>query len=146
MIPTSVAEVASAVGGRLTAGTDPDTVVTGPVTVDSRQVAPGALFVALPGERVDGHDYAAAAEARGAAAVLAARAIGVPSVLVDDPLAAVGLVARDVLDRLPRLHRRRGHRLVRQDQHQGPARRPAGPARSHRGPAGLVQQRARACR
>jgi UDP-N-acetylmuramoyl-tripeptide--D-alanyl-D-alanine ligase len=104
VIPTSVAEIASAVGGRLTAGTDPGTVVTGPVTADSRQVEPGGLFVALPGERVDGHDYTAAARARGAAAVLAARETGVPSVLVDDPLAAVGLVARNVLDRLPRLH------------------------------------------
>ncbi len=39
--------------------------VTGPVVIDSRQVVPGALFAALPGEHVDGHDYAAAAARQG---------------------------------------------------------------------------------
>jgi len=41
------------------------------VAVDSRRVKPGDLFVALPGARVDGHDFAAAAAAAGARAVLA---------------------------------------------------------------------------
>src|SRR5688500_11247488 len=43
------------------------------VAVDSRAVRPGNLFVALPGARVDGHDFAAEALSRGAAAVLAER-------------------------------------------------------------------------
>ena len=43
--------------------------VTG-VTIDSRKAGPGSLFVALKGEKADGHDYAAAAEKAGAAAVL----------------------------------------------------------------------------
>ena len=42
------------------------------VEFDSRQIRPGALFVALAGERVDGHDYVAAARAAGALAVLGA--------------------------------------------------------------------------
>ena len=37
------------------------------VALDSRQVQPGSLFVALPGERVDGHDFVEAAFAAGAA-------------------------------------------------------------------------------
>ena len=41
--------------------------------VDSRQVIPGALFVALPGERVDGHDYVAHAFSRGASFALVSR-------------------------------------------------------------------------
>jgi len=41
--------------------------------VDSRQVIPGALFVALPGERVDGHDYVESAFARGAQVALVQR-------------------------------------------------------------------------
>ncbi|MCK9485774.1 MAG: UDP-N-acetylmuramoyl-tripeptide--D-alanyl-D-alanine ligase [Dehalococcoidia bacterium] len=60
--------------------------------VDSREVRPGDLFVALPGDRVDGHDYAAAAVAAGAAGVLATREAaieGVPLFVVDDSLAAL---------------------------------------------------------
>ena len=56
---------------------------------------PGGLFVAVVGERVDGHDYAA-----GAHAVLGSRPTGVPSVLVDDPVVALGRLARHVVDRL----------------------------------------------
>jgi UDP-N-acetylmuramoyl-tripeptide--D-alanyl-D-alanine ligase len=41
--------------------------------VDSRLVIPGGLFIALPGERVDGHDYVRAAFDRGAAAALVER-------------------------------------------------------------------------
>jgi UDP-N-acetylmuramoyl-tripeptide--D-alanyl-D-alanine ligase len=44
------------------------------VMIDSRRVEPGDLFVALPGERVDGHDFVAAALAKGAAAALVERA------------------------------------------------------------------------
>jgi len=72
MIPLTLADVAQAVGGRLT-GADPATVVTGPVEYDSRRVEPGGLFVAFPGEQVDGHDYAAGAYAAGAVAVLGTR-------------------------------------------------------------------------
>lgn len=103
MIALSLAEIAVAVGGRLTAEADPARVVTGPVLADSRSVQPGALFVALPGERADGHDFAAPAVAAGAVAVLAGREVGVPAVVVDDPLAALGRLARAVVDRLPGL-------------------------------------------
>ncbi|MEH0842429.1 UDP-N-acetylmuramoyl-tripeptide--D-alanyl-D-alanine ligase [Micromonospora sp. CPCC 205711] len=103
MIPLSLAEVASAVDGRLV-GADPDARVTGPVEFDSRKVTGGALFVAFPGEKVDGHDYAAGAVAAGAVAVLGTREVpGVPMVLVDDALAAMGRLARAVVDRLPQL-------------------------------------------
>nr|BFE48949.1 hypothetical protein GCM10017745_23760 [Saccharothrix mutabilis subsp. capreolus] len=63
MIPLSLAEIADAVGGTLH-GTDGTPVVTGAVEFDTRKVAPGGLFLALPGERVDGHDFAAQAVAR----------------------------------------------------------------------------------
>ncbi len=98
MIRLTAAEVAAATGGRLAA--DPGTVVDGPVVIDSRSVQPGSLFVALPGERVDGHDYAGAAASAGAALVLAGRPVGVPAVLVEDPQAALGLLAAEVLRRL----------------------------------------------
>ncbi|MFI9488324.1 UDP-N-acetylmuramoyl-tripeptide--D-alanyl-D-alanine ligase [Promicromonospora sp. NPDC052451] len=96
MIELTAAQVAAATGGRLHA--DPDVTVTGAVIIDSRAAGPGALFVALPGERVDGHDFAAAAVAAGAVLVLASRALdGVPTVVVDDPRAALGDLARHVL-------------------------------------------------
>ncbi len=68
MIALTLAEVAAAVAGRL-AGADPATLVTGSVEFDSRKVDPGGLFVAFPGEKADGHDFAAAAVAAGAVAV-----------------------------------------------------------------------------
>jgi UDP-N-acetylmuramoyl-tripeptide--D-alanyl-D-alanine ligase len=103
MIPLSLAEVAQAVSGRL-ADADPSTVVTGTVEYDSRAVTPGGLFVAFPGEKVDGHDYAAVAVAAGAAAVMGTRALpGVPMIVVDDALTAMAALARTVVGRLPEL-------------------------------------------
>ena len=98
MIGLSVAEIAA-----ITTGTPHGAaVVTGPVVIDSRRVTPGALFAALPGERADGHDFAAAAAAAGAAAVLASRPVpGVPAVVVPDVTAALAALARAVLGRLP---------------------------------------------
>lgn len=45
----------------------------GGVSIDSRTLSPGDLFVPLPGSRADGHDFLEAAFARGAAAALCAR-------------------------------------------------------------------------
>ncbi|HEX8760874.1 MAG TPA: UDP-N-acetylmuramoyl-tripeptide--D-alanyl-D-alanine ligase [Pseudonocardiaceae bacterium] len=80
MIPLTLAEVAGAVGG-VVHSCDGTGVVSGSVEFDSRRIGPGGLFVALPGEQVDGHDFAAAAVAAGAAGVLAGRPVGVPAVL-----------------------------------------------------------------
>ncbi|WP_315098083.1 UDP-N-acetylmuramoyl-tripeptide--D-alanyl-D-alanine ligase [uncultured Cellulomonas sp.] len=108
MIALTAAEIAAATGGVLrgTAATDPALVVSGPVVVDSRDDVTGGLFVALPGEHADGHDYAAVAVAGGAALVLAARdVVGaggavLPSVVVVDVEKALGDLARVVLERL----------------------------------------------
>ncbi|MFJ6213964.1 UDP-N-acetylmuramoyl-tripeptide--D-alanyl-D-alanine ligase [Streptomyces sp. NPDC092296] len=100
MIALTLAEVATAVGGTLHDVPDPQVRITGPVVVDSRQVRPGGLFAAVAGERADGHDFAAGAVKDGAAAVLASRPVGVPAVVVDDVVAALGLLARTVVDRL----------------------------------------------
>jgi UDP-N-acetylmuramoyl-tripeptide--D-alanyl-D-alanine ligase len=103
LIPLTLAEVASATGGRLDAVADPTVRVTGPVVTDSREIGPGGLFVARQGEAQDGHDFASAAVAAGAVAVLAARPVGVPAVVVDDTEVAFGRLARAVVDRLPDL-------------------------------------------
>src|SRR6202012_5291599 len=56
--------------------------VTATVEFDSRKVTSGGLFLALPGARADGHDHASSAVAAGAVAVLAARPVGVPAIVV----------------------------------------------------------------
>src|SRR5437879_13639115 len=81
MIPLTLKEIAEAVGGRLHHATG-DEVVSGTVEFDSREISAGGLFVALPGERVDGHDFAGAAMGAGAVGVLAAREVDAPSVIV----------------------------------------------------------------
>ncbi|HET8970974.1 MAG TPA: UDP-N-acetylmuramoyl-tripeptide--D-alanyl-D-alanine ligase [Candidatus Nanopelagicales bacterium] len=108
MIPVTVRELADLVGAEVLGLEDPtpdaaalDALVTG-LVVDSRQVAAGSLFVALVGERVDGHDYVATAFAQGAVAALVARppsgSVGGPCLVVGDPLAAAGRVARNQVD------------------------------------------------
>jgi UDP-N-acetylmuramoyl-tripeptide--D-alanyl-D-alanine ligase len=100
VIDLTLAEIASAVGGTLH-DADPATVVTGPVEYDSRRVGAGGLFLALPGERVDGHDYAATALAQGAVAVLASRPVDAPRIEVSDGIAALTALAAVVARRLP---------------------------------------------
>ncbi len=67
------------------------------VTTDTRKLVPGDLFVALKGERFDGHDFVAAAQERGASAALVAadRAPEFRGTLIAaaDPLAALGALA-----------------------------------------------------
>jgi UDP-N-acetylmuramoyl-tripeptide--D-alanyl-D-alanine ligase len=58
------------------------------------------LFVAFAGERVDGHDFAAAVVEAGAVAVLGTRPVGVPAIVVDDVQSALGALARHVVRRL----------------------------------------------
>jgi UDP-N-acetylmuramoyl-tripeptide--D-alanyl-D-alanine ligase len=95
-------EIAAVTGGRLV-NADPAAVVTGPVEYDSRKVVPGGLFVAFEGEKVDGHEFAGAAVAAGAAGVLGTRDTGRPGVVVEDPLLALARLARVVIGRLPEL-------------------------------------------
>jgi UDP-N-acetylmuramoyl-tripeptide--D-alanyl-D-alanine ligase len=65
------------------------------VTIDTRKVQAGDLFVAIKGERVDGHDFLADAMARGAAAALVTRKVDspLPQVVVDDTALALGDLA-----------------------------------------------------
>ncbi|MEU7006012.1 UDP-N-acetylmuramoyl-tripeptide--D-alanyl-D-alanine ligase [Streptomyces sp. NPDC046332] len=100
MIALSLAEIAEIVGGQSYDIPDPAVRITGPVVIDSREVKPGSLFAAFTGEQVDGHDYAARAVEAGAAAVLAARPVGVPAIVVDDVQTALGALARAVVERL----------------------------------------------
>lgn len=90
-------DLARLAGGRLLARSDRP--IRG-AAVDSRLVKPGELFVALPGERTDGHEFIGEAIARGAAGLLVTRPVPDPASLGDltvvrvaDALAALGAVA-----------------------------------------------------
>ena len=88
----TLAELAALAGGRLLGD---DATVTG-AAIDSRAVAAGDLFAALPGSRVDGHGFLAAAREAGAAAALVSRPVDdpLPQLLVDDVARALGRFAR----------------------------------------------------
>jgi UDP-N-acetylmuramoyl-tripeptide--D-alanyl-D-alanine ligase len=83
------AEIAAATGGTASA----DFVANG-VTFDSREVAPGDLFVALSGEATDGHRFLDGAFARGAAGALVSAETPHPAVCVDDTMAGLEALAR----------------------------------------------------
>lgn len=98
---------AEAVGGHLAGNPD---IPVKRARADSRLCGPGDLFVALPGERTNGNLYVDAAWKAGAAAVLAsaghAQPVPGPSralITVDDPLAALQLLAARRREESPRL-------------------------------------------
>ena len=124
----SLSQIAAAVGGRLIG---PDATVTGPVVTDSRQASPGALFVAVHGERTDGHAHLGSAGALGAVGAIvsdlkaaraglsvepaeAAEAEDLPMglVLVEDTVVALGALARTHLAGLRQGAVDRGERLT----------------------------------
>lgn len=93
----TLSEILTATGavGDLGEGENP---VIAEVCADSRSVAAGSLFACIPGERFDGHNFAAEALKKGAAAVMADRPMpdisgGAPVLLVRDVVAALGLLA-----------------------------------------------------
>jgi len=93
----TVADIAKATGGLLLAG-DP-TVKIRAISTDTRRIAPGDCFVALRGDRFDGHDFVVAALDRGARAVLVDRSLDLGArtgalIRVDDTLRALGELAR----------------------------------------------------
>lgn len=109
MIPMTLPEVVAAVGGQLhlpqtPAVEDPASLVITGVVIDSRKVTAGDLFIAIAGERTDGHDHAADALSAGAVAVLCERPIPVgPAIVVANSVTALGQLATAVLGRLPEL-------------------------------------------
>jgi UDP-N-acetylmuramoyl-tripeptide--D-alanyl-D-alanine ligase len=91
------AEIAAATGGSIHGGA----FRVADLSIDSRTLRPGDLFVALNGAR-DGAEFAPAAFAAGAAAVLTARPVeGGPYILVDDGLVGLERLAAAARDRSP---------------------------------------------
>jgi UDP-N-acetylmuramoyl-tripeptide--D-alanyl-D-alanine ligase len=88
MIPLSLLDIAKALGASLQGA---DTTITA-VSTDSRRVEPGCLFVALQGERFDGHEFCAQAVRDGAAALLVSEPLPLecPQLVVADTRYALG--------------------------------------------------------
>ncbi|MGZ2223005.1 UDP-N-acetylmuramoyl-tripeptide--D-alanyl-D-alanine ligase [Glutamicibacter nicotianae] len=105
MIELSLTDLLDITGGKATATAAPDTVITS-VTTDSREVVPGALFVAKPGEFSDGHAFIDRARAAGAVLALAERVTydedrrEHPAVIVDDAVEAMGKIAARIVAHL----------------------------------------------
>ncbi len=94
------------IGAEVEAPRGCEMVVVTAITADSRKIGPGAVFAAMPGTKVDGADFAAEAEARGAAAVLAGLdavlpALGIPVLRSADPRRALALMAARLYGRQP---------------------------------------------
>ncbi|MDR2619675.1 MAG: UDP-N-acetylmuramoyl-tripeptide--D-alanyl-D-alanine ligase, partial [Propionibacteriaceae bacterium] len=103
MIPITAARVAELTSARLIGD---GAMLVGPgVSIDSREVSPGALFAAITGSNNDGHEYVSQAVAAGAAAVLVEREVfselgelvPVPQLLVPDVVNALTALARAVV-------------------------------------------------
>lgn len=103
MMPMSLEEIAQAVQGRLIAGTAAvNTPVATSAFTDSRQIVEGSVFVAIAGERVDGHDYVPRVGAQGAVAAIVDHEIadaGVPQIVVEDTVLALGALAKHNIER-----------------------------------------------
>ena len=103
----TVEEILKAVSGRLITGRD-DVTVSG-VKHDSRECSAGDMFVAVCGENHDGHQYIPAVLEAGASAVMVshegawkdkAEELGVPAIMVDDTVYAMGELAKYYLGTL----------------------------------------------
>ena len=93
----SLGDCVAALGANLisSAASSSDLIVSG-VSIDTRTLKPGELYVAIQGERFNGHDFINAAIEAGASAVLVHQDVetSVPQLKVDDTLTALGALAR----------------------------------------------------
>jgi len=114
MIPLTLEEISVAINAA-TLNLDSNLKVTGKVVIDSRKVSQGDLFVAINGEKVDGHDFCHEAIKKGAIAVVSSKElVGIPTLLVkegnaasknvDQPtVIALGKLASYLLMKLPNI-------------------------------------------
>src|SRR5690606_36550529 len=87
----TIEAILAATGG--TTNLDPATPINS-ISIDSRDLGPDALFVAIKGDRFDGHDFVDTALANGAAAALVSRGAGAGRITVPDALEGLVDLAR----------------------------------------------------
>ncbi|MEF2977871.1 UDP-N-acetylmuramoyl-tripeptide--D-alanyl-D-alanine ligase [Subtercola sp. YIM 133946] len=113
MLDLTLDEVARITGGTLVLGdhavqegVSESTIVSGTVDTDSREIVPGGIFVAKPGEFSDGHLYVPAAIESGAELVIVERVfdnLTVPQIVVANSVQALGDLATEVVRRIREL-------------------------------------------
>ena len=101
MIPMKASEIAGVVGGTLLGG---DIEVTAPAFLSSKNCIPGAIFLAIKGENVDGHNYISDAFNHGAVLALTTEPSDHRCVVVDDVTRAVSQLANHLRNSLKSLH------------------------------------------
>ena len=97
MIAMKASEIAAVVNGTLHGA---DLLISNAPVIDSQKATPGSLFLAIKGERVDGHDFVADAFSRGAVLALTSRPVDETHILVDDVIIALGKLAQHVRSNL----------------------------------------------
>jgi UDP-N-acetylmuramoyl-tripeptide--D-alanyl-D-alanine ligase len=116
MITLTAGEIGLLVGGEMHC--DKDLLVSKAPVFDSRKATPGCIFLALQGEVVDGHDYAADAYRAGAMFSLTTKRIDGPCIVVEDVIEALidlGYLCSQTVDQL---NCYRNYWLARKDKHQ----------------------------
>jgi UDP-N-acetylmuramoyl-tripeptide--D-alanyl-D-alanine ligase len=98
MIKMLASEIANVINGKLISESDFE--VSGDFQFDSRVIKSGEVFLALSGEKLDGHDFAEDAFARGAILAIVSKTITGPHILVSDVLTSVSILAREVRKKL----------------------------------------------
>ena len=98
MIALSAAEICAIIKGELHG--DPKVIVSKPAVFDSRDAVEGSLFLALIGDKEDGHDYVDAAISNGAVLTFATKEVAGNYIIVKDVVAAVSELAHFVRTRL----------------------------------------------
>ena len=97
MIAMKASQIASVVQGILHGE---DVTVTQAAVISSQEATPGSLFLAIKGERVDGHNFVGDARAHGAVLTLSTQTVEGSHIVVDDVVVALGKLAQHVRSNL----------------------------------------------
>lgn len=98
MIKMKAAEIAKVMGGKYIGPVELE--ISGDFEFDSREVTDGSVFIALVGEKQDGHDFVEDALSKGAKLSIVTKAVPGNHVIVADVLKAIALLAREVRAKL----------------------------------------------
>ncbi len=101
MIPLKSSEIARIINGELHGS---DCEVSAPAFLSSQECIEGSIFVALKGERVDGHDFIADAFNHGTVLAITSQQTAQRCIVVDDVTTALSLLATYVREKLSALH------------------------------------------
>ncbi|MEY4023101.1 MAG: hypothetical protein RLZ23_62 [Actinomycetota bacterium] len=97
MIPMKASEIAAVIQGKLHGE---DVTATEAAVINSAEAISGSIFLAIKGEKVDGHDFVSDALSRGAVLTISSRTVEGPHIVVADVVVALGKLAQHVRSNL----------------------------------------------